>query len=74
MLALRLPDDMATRLAQLASKTGRSKSHYVRQALHEFLEDREDLLLAASALEDMKRNNSRTYTLDEVKKEIGLDD
>lgn len=74
MLALRLPEDMNTRLAQLARKTGRSKSYYVRKALNEFLEDREDYLLAVAALEDMKRGNSKTYTLDEVKKELGLDD
>ena len=71
-LALRLPDDVAAELHRLAEETGRSKSYYARQAISEFLEDRADYLRAVAALErDRGRPN---LTLEEVKRELGLDD
>jgi RHH-type rel operon transcriptional repressor/antitoxin RelB len=71
-LAVRLPDDLAAELEQLARETGRSKSYYARQAISEFLEDRADYLRAVAALErDRTRPN---LTLEEVKRELGLDD
>ena len=70
-LALRLPDDVAAELDRLAQKTGRSKSYYARQAITEFLEDRADYLRAVATLErDRGRPN---LTLEEVKRELGLD-
>ena len=70
-LALRLPDDVAAELDRLAEETGRSKSYYARQAITEFLEDRADYLRAVATLErDRGRPN---LTLEEVKRELGLD-
>lgn len=68
MLSVRLSPEQKSALERLAQKTGRSKSHYVKQALDEFLEDRADYLIALSALE----KEERTYSLDEVRREIGL--
>lgn len=68
MLSVRLSPEQESALEQLAQETGRSKSHYVKQALDEFLEDRADYLLALSALE----RDERTYSLDEVRRELGL--
>ncbi len=70
MISVRFPDTVEHRLASLAEKTGRSKSYYVRLAVEEFLEDREDYLLALSVLE---KGNTRV-PLDQVVKDIGLDD
>ena len=39
MVAIRLPQDIETRLNVLAHKTGRTKSFYIRQALEEHLEE-----------------------------------
>ena len=50
MLAIRLPPAIEKRLARLASKTGRTRSYYVREALLEHLEDLEDTYLAAERL------------------------
>lgn len=47
MLAVRLNLDTERRLSHLARETGRSKSYYVRQAIEDFLENREDYLLGA---------------------------
>lgn len=69
MLAVRLDTELETRLANLAHETGRSKSYYIKQAIFEFLQDREDYLLALAALE---RQESRT-SLSDVRKELGLE-
>lgn len=68
MLTVRLDPELAARLDELAEATGRSKSHYVRQALEEFLEDRADYLLAISLLE----KNDPTIGLDELRRELGI--
>ena len=71
-LALRLPEDLAAELDRLAEETGRSKSYYARQAIVEFLEDRADYLRAVSVLE--RERGQPNLALDEVKRELGLDD
>ncbi len=68
MLTVRLDPELEARLDELAEATGRSKSHYVRQALEEFLEDRADYLLAISLLE----KNDPTTSLDELRRELGI--
>jgi RHH-type transcriptional regulator, rel operon repressor / antitoxin RelB len=70
MLAIRLPPTLEGRLKVLSEKTGRSKSYYARQALEEFLEDREDYLLAVSRLEEQ---NPRIPFKD-VRRLVELDD
>jgi RHH-type rel operon transcriptional repressor/antitoxin RelB len=46
MPALHLPADIEQRLDALASKTGRSKSYYAREAILRHVEDIEDTYLA----------------------------
>ena len=69
MLAVRLDPRTEEKLANLAQQTGRSKSYYVKQAIDEFLADREDYLLALAVLE---RNEPRKG-LTEVRKQLGLE-
>ena len=68
MLAITLPKDVEGRLADLALKTGRTKTYYARKAIVEFLEDMEDVYLAMSVLE----GKGRIYTMEEV--EAGIDE
>ena len=70
MLAVRLEPEMEDKLTRLAKETGRSKSYYVKQAIENYLEDREDYLLALSVLE---RDETRK-SIQEVRKELGLED
>jgi len=42
MLAIRLPEDIEKRLAQLAAKTGRTKTFYAKEAILEHFDDLED--------------------------------
>jgi RHH-type rel operon transcriptional repressor/antitoxin RelB len=68
MLALRLTSDIEKRLERLAKKTGRTKSFYAREAIVEHLEDMEDAYLAMRRL----KNPARTYSAEEMKRELGL--
>jgi RHH-type rel operon transcriptional repressor/antitoxin RelB len=71
-LAVRLPQKLAAELEQLARETGRSKSYYARQAIIEFLKDRADHLRAVAVLE--RERGQPNLTLEEVKRELGLED
>lgn len=70
MLAIRLPKEIEERLDELARKTGRSKSYYVRQAILEYLDDLEDYYLAVERLEQ----NLQGIPLDQVERRLGLQD
>lgn len=74
MLAIRLPIDVENRLDALAQATGRTKTFYVREAILEHLDDLEDLYLAEQRLIDSRAGRSKTHTLDEVERSLGLGD
>ncbi len=70
MLAVRLPKGLDQRLEALARKTRRSKSYYVRRAVLQFLEDREDYLIGLARL----RCNNPRIQLEEVERHLGVED
>ena len=74
MLAIRLPTDIEERLDRLAKATGRTKTFYAREAILEHLDELEDLYLAEQRLIENRAGRSRTYTLEEVERELGLAD
>jgi RHH-type rel operon transcriptional repressor/antitoxin RelB len=53
MLAVRLTRDVEKRLGNLAKKTGRTKSYYVRRAIVDNLDDMEDVFLADKSREEV---------------------
>ncbi|MGC1870195.1 MAG: ribbon-helix-helix domain-containing protein [Acidobacteriaceae bacterium] len=69
MLGVRLEPDIEKRLERLAKKTGRTKSYYAKEAIRQYIEDREDSLLA----DEILSKNEPTFTLEEVRQELGLD-
>lgn len=69
MLAITLPKDIEGRLADLALKTGRTKTYYARLAILEKIEDMEDVYLAMSVLE----KKGRRWTMEEVEAELDLE-
>lgn len=73
-VSIRLPDDVSSRLSQLAERTGRSKTFYMLEAIREHLDDIEDLYLAEKRLVELHAGRSKTYTLQEVERDLGLDD
>jgi len=68
MLGVRLEPDIEKRLERLAKKTGRTKSYYAKEAIRQYIEDREDSLLA----DEILSRNEPTFTLEEVRRELGL--
>lgn len=74
MIAVRLPSEVESRLADLARKTGRTKSFYVREAILEYLDDLEDLYLAEKRYEDVLAGRSKTIPLEELMKRYGMED
>jgi RHH-type transcriptional regulator, rel operon repressor / antitoxin RelB len=73
-VSLRLPDEIKDRLDRLAKLTGRSKTFYMVEAISEKLEDLEDLYLAEQRTLALHAGRSRTFTIDEVEKRLGLAD
>lgn len=69
MLGVRLNKELETRLEHLAQETGRSKSYYAKQAIAEFLDDREDYLIGIAALE----RKESTISLANLEEKLDLD-
>ncbi|MBT6455735.1 MAG: ribbon-helix-helix domain-containing protein [Gammaproteobacteria bacterium] len=72
--AVRLPDELYHRLKRLSDETGRTATYYIREAIEDHLGDLEDAYFAQRVLERVRSGEEKTYSLDEVKKELGLDD
>ncbi len=68
-ISIRLTDEEEERLDRLARRTGRSKSFYVRMALHEHLADMEDAFTADASLDAFEAAGRRTRPLSALKAE-----
>lgn len=68
MLGIRLDPGMEEKLDSLAKEAGRSKSYYAREAIRQYLEDREDYLRGIAALE----RQEPTITLQELERRLGI--
>jgi RHH-type rel operon transcriptional repressor/antitoxin RelB len=73
-LSIRLPQDVEDRLDHLASRTGRSKTFYVTEAIREHLSDLEDVYLAEQRLIDIQAGRTKTIPLEDLMKQHGLED
>lgn len=73
MLAIRLPEELEQRLAELARRTGRTKTFYAREAIEQHLDDLEDIYLADLELQGVRDGESPVYSLKEVMQAHGLD-
>jgi len=74
MLAIRLPQSIEKRLEKLARRTGRTKTFYAREAILRHLEDLEDVYQAERVWERVQAGKEKTYSLDEVRRRLGLED
>ncbi len=74
MLSITLPAEIEERLDAVVRSTGCSKVSFVREAIVERLSELEDLQIAERRLKDNQAGRSRTYTLEEVERELGLAD
>ncbi|MBF0427508.1 MAG: ribbon-helix-helix protein, CopG family [Magnetococcales bacterium] len=72
-VSIRLPEELSTRLQDLARITGRSKTFYMVEAIREYLDDLEDLNIAEQRLIDLHAGRSHTHSLEEVMKRYGME-
>ena len=73
MLPLHRPADIEKRLDDLARKTGRSKSEYIRDILIEHLEDLQDLQVAEDRLRELQSGAAGTRSLRDLMKSHGME-
>ena len=73
MLAIRLPKELEDRLADMAKKTGRTKTFYAKEAIMNYLEDLEDTYMAEKAWDEFKASGEKTIPLAEIMKKYGLE-
>lgn len=74
LIGIRIPKSVKDRLDVLARKTGRTRTFYIRQALLEHLDDLEDRYMAQEVLSRVKKGEEELYSLDDVERDLGLDD
>ena len=70
-VSLRLSDDDAMLIKKYAETNGISVSELVRRSVLERIEEEYDLNAFEKAMEEY-RKNPKTYSLDEIKKELGF--
>jgi len=68
--SVRIPEDIADRLARLAQATKRTKTSYIIEALERYLDECEDLEIALSRFRDPE---SEWVEHEDVREELGLD-
>jgi RHH-type rel operon transcriptional repressor/antitoxin RelB len=73
MLAIRLPPEVEARLERLAKRTGRTKTYYAREAIVEHLDNLEDLYTAEKRYAAVVEGKSKTYSLEDVERDLGLE-
>ncbi len=68
-LTTKVSDPIHTRLENLAKTIDRNKSYLVRKAVEDFLEEKEDYLIAIHRLEQ----KGKRISLENLEKECGLE-
>jgi RHH-type transcriptional regulator, rel operon repressor / antitoxin RelB len=71
--SIRLPEDIERRLEAIAEKTGRTKAFYIREMILTHIDEIEDYYLAADVVERLRKGQGRTFTSEEVRQDLGLD-
>ncbi len=67
-ISLKVSDTLLQRVENFAKEIDRNKSYIIRQALEEYLENREDYLIALARL----AKEEKTYTIEEVEQDLDL--
>jgi RHH-type rel operon transcriptional repressor/antitoxin RelB len=68
-ISVRIPDDLASKLAEIAKETERPKSFHVQKALEAYLADLADLQIAIDRLHD---SSDSILTIEDMRKELEL--
>lgn len=71
-ISVRLAPEDESRLDALARRTGRSKTFYVREALHEHLDDLEERYWADSVVTEWEESGKDSRPASELWDELGV--
>lgn len=71
--SIRLSDDISNRLTLLSERTGRSKAFYIRKLFEDNFEELEYQYSILHDLEEYRSGKVKTYSLEEIMEENGLD-
>lgn len=71
VISIRMTDEEKRLANSYAKLSGLSLSEVIKKSFFERIEDEYDVALMDSALKEYE-NNPKTYTLEELKKELGL--
>ena len=72
--SVRMSDKTAEKLDKLSRLTGRSKSYYLREAIKSSIDQLLYEYTLLSEVEEIRAGKAKTYSLEEVKAELGLED
>ena len=72
--SIRLDPEIEQRLDRVAVQTGRTKAYYLRELIVNGLEDLEDFYLADATMERVRKGEENVLSLDEVERDLGLED
>lgn len=67
---VRIPESLARRYDDLAARTGRSKTFYLRQAIESHIEDLEDAFLGMAVMERVRRGEEELIPLADWEKRL----
>ena len=72
--SVRMSDTTAEKLDKLSRLTGRSKSYYLREAIESSIDQLLYEYTLLNEVEEIRACKAKTYSLEEVKAELGLED
>lgn len=72
--SVRMSDETAEKLDKLSRLTGRSKSYYLREAIESSIDQLLYEYTLLNEVEQIRAGKAKTYSLEEVKAELGLED
>ena len=70
MAAIQIPDELAEQIDQAAQRAGETRDVFLREAVQSRLDDQDDVAIAAERL----KNPGKRLTLEQVKRDLCLDD
>jgi RHH-type rel operon transcriptional repressor/antitoxin RelB len=68
-ISIRIPDELASKLAEISKETERPKSFHVQKALEAYLSELADLQIAIDRLRD---SSDSILSIEEMRKELEL--
>ena len=72
--SVRMSDETAEKLDKLSRLTGRSKSYYLREAIESSIDQLLYEYTLLNEVEQIRAGKAKTYSLEEVKAELDLED